>query len=152
MPRSMKPKIFIARGISSKELLESVFDRYNIKDRTLKYGEYGKPYLASGDLFFNLSHCDDMVVCAVFDKEVGVDIQRIEFREHAIRKACQPDEAATIKTPEDFTKMWALKESFAKCDGRGLSYGFKDIDTRNINNSEVFKVEDFLVATCYNTR
>ena len=71
----MKPKIFIARGISSKELLDSVFDRYNIKDRTLKYGEYGKPYLASGDLFFNLSHCGDMVVCAVCDREVGVDIQ-----------------------------------------------------------------------------
>lgn len=148
----MKPKIFIARGISSKELLDSVFDRYNIKDRTLKYGEYGKPYLASGDLFFNLSHCDDMVVCAVCDREVGVDVQKIDFRENVIKKVCSPEEAAEIKTPEDFTKIWVLKESFAKCDGRGLSYGLKNINTKDLKDSEVFRIGDFLVATCYNTR
>jgi 4'-phosphopantetheinyl transferase len=148
----MKPKIFIARGISSIELLDSVFDRYNIKDRTLKYEEYGKPYLASGDLFFNLSHCGDMVVCAVCDREVGVDIQRIDYRKNVINKVCSQEEAAEIRTPEDFTKMWVLKESFAKCDGRGLSYGLKNINTKNLKDSEVFQIGDFLVATCYNTR
>lgn len=148
----MKPRIFIARGISSKELLDSVFDRYNIKDRTLKYGEYGKPYLASGDLFFNLSHCGDMVVCAVCDREVGVDIQRIDYRKNVINKVCSQEEAAEIRTPKDFTKMWVLKESFAKCDGRGLSYGLKNINTKNLKDSEVFQIGDFLVATCYNTR
>ena len=117
----MKPKIFIARGVSSNELLESVFDSYYIKDRTLKYGEYGKPYLASGDLFFNLSHCQDMVVCAVFDREVGVDIQKIDYRERVINRVCTRAEAASIKTPEEFTRMWGVKERLAKGDGAGLS-------------------------------
>lgn len=148
----MKPKIFIARGVSSNELLESVFDRYNIKDRTLKYGEYGKPYLASCDLFFNLSHCRDMVVCAVFDREVGIDIQKIDYRKRVINRVCTRAEVASIKTPEDFTRMWVLKESFAKCDGTGLSYGLKNINTESLKDYEVFKIGDFLVATCYNTR
>ena len=148
----MKPKVFLARGISSKELLESVFDEYNITDRTLRYGVHGKPYLMSGDLFFNISHSNGVVVCAVADKEIGVDIQKIDYRKRVISKVCSSEEANDIKTPEDFTKMWVLKESFAKCDGRGYDYDFKKIDTRKLKSSAVWRVGDFFIATCYNTR
>ena len=121
----MKPKIFIARGISSKELLDSVFDRYNIKDRTLKYGEYGKPYLASGDLFFNLSHCGDMVVCAVCDREVGVDIQRIDYRKNVINKVCGREEAAEIRTPGPTvrrSRMRSIRHSTTSLQSRSSSF------------------------------
>ena len=39
--------------------------------------EHGKPYAVDLDVEFNISHSGDMVVCAVDDKPVGIDIEKI---------------------------------------------------------------------------
>ena len=40
------------------------------------YSEYGKPYLrGEKNLYFNISHSKNYVVCAFSDREVGIDIQ-----------------------------------------------------------------------------
>ena len=146
----MKPKIYLAKGVDTHEFLCDIFDIYGVKDKTIKIGEYGKPYLASGELFFNLSHCEDMVACAVSDKEIGVDIQKVCYRPRVLRRVCLNEEIDGIKTAEDFTRMWVLKESYAKCDGRGFDYDFKKIDSRGLKDTEVWRYGDFLVAACYN--
>ncbi|MDO5566929.1 MAG: hypothetical protein Q4G59_09760 [Planctomycetia bacterium] len=43
-----------------------------------QYGPHGKPQLENyPDLFFNISHCNRAVVCAVADHEIGVDVETI---------------------------------------------------------------------------
>lgn len=146
----MKPKIYVAQGVDAHKFLREVLAQNGVFDAKFVYGEQGKPYLKSGELYFNLSHCDGMAVCGVADREIGVDVQRIKHRPRVARKVCTAEELAQIETAEDFTRAWVLKESYAKCDGRGLSLGLKNINTLSLKNSEVWRIGDFLVAACYN--
>lgn len=143
-------RLYYAKNIDSEAFLESVFDSENIKDRTITYGENGKPYLKSGEIFFNLSHSAGQLVCVVSDKEIGIDIQKICYKPRVARKICQPDELAQIKTPEDFTRIWVLKESFVKANGKGLEYGLQNVNTNQLKHSEAWRYNDFYVAICYN--
>ena len=66
-------KIYLKKHTSSKELLDEVLRLNGIANYKLRYNEYGKPYLESGGLFFNLSHSGEYVACAISDKEIGID-------------------------------------------------------------------------------
>ena len=143
-------KLYYAKNIDSGDFLESVFDTEGIKDRTIIYGHNGKPYLKSGELFFNLSHSAGQLVCGVSDEEIGVDIQKICSKPRVAKKICQPDELEQIKSPEDFTRVWTLKESFVKANGEGLSYGLQNINTNSLNQAQAWRYGDFYIAICYN--
>ena len=39
--------------------------------------EHGKPYAAGLDVHFSISHSGNYAVCAVSDKEIGVDVEKI---------------------------------------------------------------------------
>lgn len=81
--------------------------------------ENGKPYLPDRSAHFSLSHCNDMVVCAVSDAPVGIDLERI--REDSARLAERffaPDEKTLVSAGGDpdaeFCRIWTLKESYIK--------------------------------------
>jgi 4'-phosphopantetheinyl transferase len=93
----------------------------------------GKPRLAgrARRLRFNLSHSDDLALCAVaLDREVGVDAERrravladeaaaaIVFtdRERAALRAAPPQ-----RRVEAFFDLWVLKEAYLKGRGDGLA-------------------------------
>ena len=144
------PKVFVTVGMGRGEFLDAVLDMCDVREREICRGEFGKPYLRSGEVYFNLSHCGEVNVCVVAEDEVGVDVQKICWKPRVLKHACNTAEAAEIRTAEEFTRMWVLKESFVKCDGRGLAYGLKKIDTRNLKESKVWRWGDFLIAACYN--
>lgn len=94
-----------------------------------KLNEYGKPSIEGYDnLFFNISHSEDWVICAISNEEVGVDIEKIDkapievaehyfdSREYKLIKSKAPEEI-----DEFFYKLWTLKESYIKWIGKGLS-------------------------------
>ena len=87
--------------------------------------EYGKPYIPGrNDLFFNLSHSGDYVMCAVSDLPIGCDVQEIENKDCRMiaNRFFHPNEARAIGDDSLlFTRVWALKESFVKATGRGMS-------------------------------
>ena len=96
----------------------------------LSLGTWGKPYLSNQPgLFFNLSHSGSQVLGLFSDREVGCDVQeRSTFREGVVRRFFHPEEVAFLfalppgrDRDEAFTKIWALKESFIKMDGRGMA-------------------------------
>ena len=92
----------------------------------------GKPRLAAlgASLRFNLSHSGGLALVAVgWDREVGVDVERIEPRRNLpalARQALSAEEAERIETlPEDerlsaFHAAWTRREAAAKCLGIGL--------------------------------
>ena len=88
----------------------------------------GKPYFASRDLFFSISHAKDTVAVALSDTPVGIDIEFIDERRDILslsRRFFAPDEYKAISESnspaEDFFALWTKKEALAKITGEGLS-------------------------------
>ena len=92
-------------------------------------GEKGKPFIVEReDVFFNLSHSGEYVVCAVSDREVGVDIEkRAKARMEVAGRFFHEREVRILKslggTEQDrlFFNYWSIKESFLKYIGTGLT-------------------------------
>lgn len=108
-------------------LLQAALTDRGITDPGFVYGKCGKPYLKSGEIFFNLSHSGNVAVCAVSTEEVGVDAQEVKpVDDKLIRRICTDREYAFItedkaQIRERFCRVWTVKESLIKCLGRGLS-------------------------------
>lgn len=91
--------------------------------------EKGKPYAIGLPVHFNISHSGDYVVCAVSDKEIGIDIEKIRdvHPRSAERFAC-PEELEYINSTENgFFEIWTLKEAYFKCIGTGLGSDIKNV-------------------------
>ena len=95
-----------------------------------KRNEHGKPYLEDRQgIYVNWSHSGDYVICAVADREVGIDLQYAgkEPKESLVRKLLQPDELRFYENEPElerqrlFYEYWAVKESFLKALGTGFS-------------------------------
>ena len=72
----------------------------------------GKPFFPEyPDLHFNVSHSHGAAVCALHDKPVGVDVEKV-------RKA--PRRLAQGQDDVSFFKYWTCKEATIKCQGRGI--------------------------------
>lgn len=111
----------------SRKLLKTVL---GLQGFQMVKGEHGKPYVKESDVpaFFNLSHSGDYIVCAVSDREVGVDIERKgKVRMEVARRFFHPSEVCLLdKVQEEereelFFCYWSVKESFLKYTGSGLS-------------------------------
>lgn len=75
-------------------------NEYSIEftEEMLRYGEHGKPMLKGGFPHFNISHCKGMVVCALADCPIGVDIEpRRRITEPLLRKVCTEEELFYVK-------------------------------------------------------
>ena len=91
--------------------------------------EYGKPYVEKHEVEFNVSHSGEHLAIAISEKEVGVDLQEPkDIKEGLYRKVVQPEEKGLIgeERQKDFLRLWALKESFVKAEGKGLRISMKD--------------------------
>lgn len=100
---------------------------YGITKPHISYGAFEKPYLTEyPGIHFNLSHCPKGCICAVSDKEIGVDIQDIRpFSWDIARRVCCDNELKMLTAADDkaklFARIWSMKESFLKMTGEGLS-------------------------------
>ncbi len=91
---------------------------------TLFHGSRGKPYLhGREDLFFNLSHTDNWVFCAIAPQEIGLDAQASgAYNERVAGRCFTQDERDWLNQNPDgcFTRLWTLKEAYLKYTGFGL--------------------------------
>lgn len=97
----------------------------------------GKPEISNPPLplSFNLSHNDDLIICAVcLDKSIGCDIESLS-RKISIKAIAQRYFSATefntlMALPaalqeRRFFEYWTLKEAFVKATGLGISQGLQ---------------------------
>lgn len=81
-------------------------------------GGHGKPYLQnSSDIFFNLSHSGEYVLCGMADRQIGVDIQKRHDKDvSGVKEKIHNAQ----DREEDFFLLFSAKEAFCKCTGEGL--------------------------------
>ena len=88
-------------------------------------GESGKPELADVPLRFSLSHSGERCACAVYDRAIGVDIQKRAAADMRIlERRFTPREREYVLNSADreaaFTRVWTMKESYVKALGTGI--------------------------------
>lgn len=94
----------------------------------MEFDKYGKPHLIDLPYYFNISHSGDWIVCAVGDRPLGVDVERIGEIDIKIadRFFARPEVLDLLSIAEEkqmdyFFTLWTLKESYIKAEGQGLS-------------------------------
>ena len=106
----------------------------NTDKLTIVTAEHGKPYFSERqDIFFNISHSGDYVAAAVGKSEIGVDVQIVRsVKDNLIQKLCNNNEKEFIQSAVDknkaFITLWALKESYIKAIGMGMSFPMSEIN------------------------
>lgn len=80
----------------------------------------GKPRALGVDKHFNLSHSGSLVLCAVADFPVGVDIQRARLVSDALARHMARAGYAG-QSQDDFFAWWVRQEAAGKLAGTGLS-------------------------------
>ena len=137
----------------------------NGKDNKLAfaYGSDDKPYLKDGRAFFNISHSGDYVICSLSESEIGCDVQTVgKYNPRIAERFFTSDEKNFLKKsenqPEDFTRLWTLKESVLKKTGEGITGGlnsfcFADCLTQNSfikfgYHFRVSKLTDAYISIC----
>lgn len=100
---------------------------------TFEYGKYGKPMLKElPSVHFNLSHCRVAVACAIAKEEVGIDIEMLgrykpALAQHTMNAAELQEIACADDADIAFTRLWTMKEAYAKLTGEGISTNMREL-------------------------
>ncbi|ERT64467.1 4'-phosphopantetheinyl transferase superfamily protein [Peptoniphilus sp. BV3AC2] len=128
-------------NLALKGLLEKEID-----DLTVKRDKNNKPYVESTlGLKFNISHTEGLVLLAFFKREVGVDIEKINYKfefKDILENCFTKDEITNIDNNIiSFYRYWTAKEAYLKCDGIGLIRNLKEIEIISYGN-KVIEISD----------
>ncbi len=112
--------------------------------------EKGKPYVVGrNDVFVSLSHSKRAVMCAVSDRDVGVDIEMCSKRRKSVEsRVFTEGEIYLINSANDenraFFTLWTLKESYLKAIGTGFADNAKKIEFYSLENPIVSNNPDYV--------
>lgn len=124
----------------------------------IEFTQYHKPYIAqpahiANNLKFNISHCYNYVVLAVYHGvgyEIGVDIERIDDTINITEISpivFSPAEQKLINNlPRNFFKLWTKKEALIKAIGTGFATDFYQKTQLNLDTLE--NNHNYVIITC----
>jgi 4'-phosphopantetheinyl transferase len=126
---------------------------YEIKEYEIYFTPYNKPYLKNEDVYFNISHTENLVICAIARFPIGIDVEfsnpqidYMDFQSHMT-----PNEFNKIDNSKNkiysFYKYWTEKESVIKAHGKGLSIPLKSFEI--INNECLIECNQFYLKEIY---
>jgi 4'-phosphopantetheinyl transferase len=130
-----------SRYVVAHGLLRMLLARYRgvgPREIEFSYGERGKPFVAGGFPWFNLTHSGPVALMAFSSAaEVGIDVELEDRRVAGIRIAERFFSAGEVRSlralPEAmqrraFLTCWTRKEAFIKARGDGLSLPLNSFD------------------------
>lgn len=113
---------------------------------TIAYEESGKPVFNGA--FLSIAHAGNYAVCAVSDKEIGIDAEVMrKIKPLVARRICTENELHYVfgsdfdgNIPESagddvcrrLLEIWTKKEAYGKMLGIGISYDMKNTDVSYI--------------------
>lgn len=127
--------------------------------------KYGKPFAKGLPIEFNISHSGNIVVCAVDNMPVGIDVEQIRpVNVEVIHRICCSDELKYIfgqttydtdcaidhnpETLARFFEIWTAKEAYCKCLGTGIT-DLKLINTQALTTQiDRFNFRGYAVSCC----
>lgn len=126
-------------------------ENYGITHAQLHRKDNGQPYLTGCTLHVSISHCEDLVVCAINESPVGIDAQKLRPMDLDIsRHVCTEQERQYLFAPaehtqqlERFYEIWTAKEGWFKKQGTGIK-GLKTVNILPLDR-QLFRLEDYLV-------
>lgn len=126
-------------------VLKVLFEK-GINDLIVKRDKNNKPYVENTlGLKFNISHTEGLVLLAFFKREVGVDVEKINYKfefKDILENCFTRDEIINIDNNIDsFYRYWTAKEAYLKCDGIGLIRNLKEIEIISFEN-EFIEIND----------
>lgn len=139
-----------------RRLLKYVLNKFNIKEYKVVTEEGKKPYLEGVNIHFNIAHSHNIVVLAISDKEVGVDVEVLDYHRDLTKPAkylFTKEELETYKGLEKnektnyFYANWVRKEAYFKEKGIGLTKEFSNISL----NYNIVELEDCIYMPYYAT-
>ncbi|TDT46714.1 4'-phosphopantetheinyl transferase [Maribacter spongiicola] len=109
----------------------------DIDNLKMNFSKDKKPFLENSSIQFNISHSNDVIVCAITSVgAIGVDIEKIsaipieDFKDQFL-----PLEYETIlkapKVLEQFYTYWTQKEAVVKSNGSGLHIPLQSFEISN---------------------
>lgn len=125
-----------------KYLLKKIFN-IPFENQEIVKNEQGKPFLKNyQDIYFNVSHSQHYVACAISNREIGIDIQSIiPYNPKIANYIFSNNELAILQSSTNkdnyFTTLWTQKESAVKLIGCGMAFhhkqDFSNIQTKTIS-------------------
>lgn len=143
-----------------KNISKYLINRYaNNLNKKIEYNKFGKPYINNG-LKFNTSNSEDLIVCAVSNEEIGVDIQYCLPIFEQLDCIFHKKELLKIhsKNPYNndlFYMIWTAKEAYVKFLGskiddslRLLDFSLLKIGKNQFGNMYIyiFKIDNYFLS------
>ena len=135
-----KRKLSLCGDGLARQMLGEVLD-IAPADIVFTYTESGKPLTAGA--FFSISHSGDTVGCAVSDREVGLDVERI--RPVPARLGRAPE--GRWQTEEEFWQLWTRREAALKCRG-GTWREWRREETEEFAFTHPTAPDGYVVSVC----
>lgn len=132
-------------------MLSELEKRTKIPRKKLAFtlGAYGKPYLKNSNVYFSMSHTEGAIVAAFCDgEEIGADVERKKRRvnERMYPRVLSDEEQKSVKSSEDFLRLWVQKEAFLKRLGVGITRDLRAISPETLPDTAALDCGDFLVG------
>lgn len=164
MPEQRKARVLRLRSEESRrrtiagELLARrlIAQQYGISPDCISFGrtERGKPFAIGLPVEFSVSHSGELVLCAVSDKPVGADIQRIRpVNDRLIARVCTEKELLFVtdkrlseqEKTKRFFRIWTGKEAYFKFTGTGIT----DLHAVCIFDEEIYRPMTYFTCDDY---
>lgn len=100
----------------------------------------GKPFFPSRpDICFNISHSRGAAVCALHDKPVGIDVEKLRPAPRRLAKGMEGDA---------FFRLWTAKEATVKRRGEGIASLLQPMEPDPLCRCLEGLLEGYVVTLC----
>ncbi len=143
-------KLSVAAGMLARRGIAHHFGMQP-QDITFRRDHNGKPYAEGLDIHFSLSHSANLAVCAISDKPVGIDVEKVRsVNMRVAQKWFTPKEQYYIfsdkrKIQKRFFEIWTKKEAYVKRLGTGICE-FPSFDVTQDSSVYLVKNKKYVVA------
>lgn len=126
-----------------------------IRELVYKTSKAGKPYVEKyNSIHFNISHSNNVVMCAVSNTSIGIDVQYMKNLniKPLIKRFFSEQEQKEILNSrfqkDDFFKLWTKKESFIKYADLRIADGLKTLNYQNCSFKHFLFLDNYQVCIC----
>lgn len=129
--------------LQSHYVLKCMLNKFGIQESSFSKTKIGKPHFKNRNIFFNYSHSNNYIACAISKFNVGVDIEETDRSINDVMiKICD----FTYDNPlEELVK----REAYCKLTGEGIAMFFNKNNFKNINKgSMTINTHEYICSIC----